>query len=77
MATGDTRVIKLLNDFTVLGPNGKHICMVFELMGSHVLTLIRRSDHTGLPINQVKHIIREVSLVSSKVNEWARPLIRR
>ncbi|KAL8140384.1 hypothetical protein V2J09_006405 [Rumex salicifolius] len=49
-------VVKLLDHFKHSGPNGKHICMVFEFLGDNLLTLIKYSDYKGLPPSMVKQI---------------------
>ncbi|KAJ6395541.1 hypothetical protein OIU77_020732 [Salix suchowensis] len=36
-------VVKLLDHFKHSGPNGQHICMVFEYLGDNLLTLIKYS----------------------------------
>lgn len=33
--------VRLLDSFDHLGPHGRHVCMVFEVMGDNLLTLIR------------------------------------
>lgn len=37
---GYKHILKLLDDFEVIGPNGKHICMVFEILGESLLNII-------------------------------------
>ncbi|VVC25025.1 Hypothetical protein CINCED_3A012680 [Cinara cedri] len=54
------RVVMLLNDFKISGVNGNHICMVFEVLGHNLLKLIIKSDYSGIPIQNVKNIIRQV-----------------
>lgn len=49
-------VVKLLDHFKHSGPNGQHVCMVFEYLGDNLLTLIKYSDYHGLPIDMVKKI---------------------
>ena len=53
-------VVKLLDHFKHSGPNGQHVCMVFEYLGDNLLTLIKYSDYRGLPINMVKEICYHV-----------------
>jgi serine/threonine-protein kinase SRPK3 len=36
------------------------ICMVFEVLGSNILTIIRQYKHRGLPIKVVKRIAKQV-----------------
>jgi serine/threonine-protein kinase SRPK3 len=57
-----TTVIKLLDSFSHTGPNGKHICMIFPLLGDDLLKL---RDHICdqdryLSINIVKHMCRNI-----------------
>ncbi|KAM3399009.1 serine/threonine-protein kinase SRPK [Capsicum galapagoense] len=49
-------VVKLLDHFKHSGPNGQHVCMVFEYLGDNLLTLIKYSDYRGLAIQKVKEI---------------------
>jgi serine/threonine-protein kinase SRPK3 len=53
-------VVRLLDHFYVRGPNGKHVCMVFEVLGANLLKVIKRYDYMGLPIPLVKRIIKQV-----------------
>lgn len=54
------RVVQLLDDFKISGVNGTHVCMVFEVLGHNLLKLIIRSNYQGIPIANVKTIIRQV-----------------
>lgn len=57
----DTKsVVKLLDNFKHSGPNGHHVCMVFEYLGDNLLTLIKCYDYKGLPIEMVKQISQHV-----------------
>ncbi|KAI3705487.1 hypothetical protein L1987_75725 [Smallanthus sonchifolius] len=49
-------VVKLLDHFKHSGPNGQHVCMVFEYLGDNLLTLIKYSDYRGIPIHKIKEI---------------------
>lgn len=49
-------VVKLLDHFKHSGPNGQHVCMVFEYLGDNLLTLIKYTDYRGVPIHMVKEI---------------------
>uniref|UniRef100_A0A6I8P2N3 non-specific serine/threonine protein kinase n=1 Tax=Ornithorhynchus anatinus TaxID=9258 RepID=A0A6I8P2N3_ORNAN len=53
-------VVQLIDDFKISGMNGIHVCMVFEVLGHHLLKWIIKSDYQGLPIHCVKSIIRQV-----------------
>uniref|UniRef100_A0A8C6V2C5 non-specific serine/threonine protein kinase n=1 Tax=Neogobius melanostomus TaxID=47308 RepID=A0A8C6V2C5_9GOBI len=54
------RVVQLLDDFKISGVNGTHICMVFEVLGYHLLKWIIKSNYQGLPLPCVKSIIKQV-----------------
>jgi len=51
-----TGVVQLLDYFEHYGPNGKHVCMVFEVMGPNVLALIKRFNFKGVPLNIVRKV---------------------
>lgn len=53
-------VVHLLDDFVHAGPNGEHVCMVFEVLGENLLKVIRRYEHNGLPLFLVKRIVEQV-----------------
>ncbi|XP_063164085.1 SRSF protein kinase 2 isoform X1 [Candoia aspera] len=53
-------VVQLIDDFKISGMNGIHVCMVFEVLGHHLLKWIIKSSYQGLPIHCVKSIIRQV-----------------
>ncbi|KAH3760616.1 CMGC SRPK kinase [Pelomyxa schiedti] len=50
----------LLDNFQHHGPNGVHTCMVFELLGSNLLDLIKLYHYKGIPIPIVKYIARQI-----------------
>ncbi|XP_029007093.1 SRSF protein kinase 1b isoform X2 [Betta splendens] len=54
------KVVQLLDDFKISGMNGSHVCMVFEVLGYHLLKWIIKSNYQGLPLPCVKSIIRQV-----------------
>lgn len=54
------KTVQLLNDFKLSGVNGTHVCMVFEVLGHNLLKLIIRSNYQGIPVPNVKCIIRQV-----------------
>jgi len=56
----DHCVCKLLDHFEHTGPNGKHVCMVFEMLGENLLKVIQKYDYRGIPIPLVKDIARQI-----------------
>lgn len=55
-------VVRLLDEFIHSGPNGDHVCMVFEVLGENLLSLMRRYHYKGLPVKLVKQITVQVML---------------
>lgn len=54
---GFRHVVSLLDHFRHHGPNGSHVCMVFEVLGENLLGLIKRYQYRGVP----DHIVRQIS----------------
>merc|ERR1712118_176339 len=51
-----TGVVQLVDYFEHIGPNGKHVCMVFETMGPNILALIKKYNFKGVPVDQVRKV---------------------
>ena len=51
-----TGVVRLTDWFDHDGPNGCHICMVFEPMGPNVLSVIKKYQFKGVPLEIVRKI---------------------
>lgn len=50
-----------LNDyFEHSGPNGTHVCMVFDVYGENLLSLMERYEYRGIPLPIVKCISRQI-----------------
>merc|ERR1712141_843035 len=54
------RCVQLLDDFKISGVNGTHVCMVFEVLGHNLLKFIIRSNYQGIPLYNVKTIMKQV-----------------
>lgn len=59
---GRRYVVSLLDEFVHAGPNGRHVCMVFEVLGENLVSLMRRYHYKGLPSKLVKQITVQVML---------------
>lgn len=59
---GRRYVVSLLDSFEHKGPNGLHVCMVFEVLGENLLGLIKKWNHRGIPMPLVKQITKQVLL---------------
>ncbi|SPQ99904.1 unnamed protein product (mitochondrion) [Plasmodiophora brassicae] len=55
-------VVRLLDFFYHVGPNGRHMCMVFELLGENLLSLIKKSGYRGIPLPRVQRMTRDILL---------------
>ena len=49
-----------MDDFMISGPHGIHVCMVFEVLGHNLLKFIIESNYEGIPMLNVKVIIKQV-----------------
>ncbi|XP_069499333.1 SRSF protein kinase 3-like [Ambystoma mexicanum] len=54
------QIIHLMDDFKLIGENGLHVCLVFELLGPPLLHLMRNHGSQGLPMPCVKKILQQV-----------------
>jgi serine/threonine-protein kinase SRPK3 len=50
----------MIDTFEHKGPHGRHVCMVFEVLGDNLLSLIRHYDHNGIPLAIVKKLSKEI-----------------
>ena len=50
----------LLDDFKISGVNGTHVCMVFEVLGHNLLKFIIRNNYQGMPLQNVKVMMKQV-----------------
>eukprot|EP01041_Mallomonas_annulata_P008766 gene8766-18134_t len=58
----DTFVVQLLDHFEHAGPHGKHVCMVFEMLGENLLTVIKKYDYKGIPIPIVQNFVKQICI---------------
>ena len=56
----NTKVVQLLNSFIYYGQNGRHFCMVFEIVGVTLLELIKRYNYKGIPLPFIRIITKQV-----------------
>ena len=54
-------IVTLIDSFEHEGPHGKHVCMVFEALGENLLSLIKRYNYAGIPLNKVRNIAMKVA----------------
>ena len=56
----NSNVVQLLNSFIYHAQNGKHFCMVFEVMGVTLLEIIKKYNYNGIPIPLVRIITKQI-----------------
>mmetsp|Transcript_5964 Transcript_5964/g.8953 ORF Transcript_5964/g.8953 Transcript_5964/m.8953 type:complete len:975 (+) Transcript_5964:803-3727(+) len=54
-------VATLYDSFFHSGPNGRHMCMVFSMLGCNLLSVIKAYNYRGIPIPAVKKMIKGIS----------------
>ena len=55
-----TKIVQLLNSFIYHGQNGRHFCMVFEIVGVTLLELIKRYNYKGIPLPFIRIITKQI-----------------
>ena len=55
-----TQILHLLNSFIYHGQNGKHFCLVFEIMGMTLSDIIKKFNYKGIPLSYVKIITKQI-----------------
>lgn len=58
--SSDPCVVELLDHFEHIGQYGRHVCMIFEVLGENLLSLIKKYNYRGIPIGIVKNITRQM-----------------
>jgi len=56
----DFNVVELLDHFEHNGQHGRHVCMVFEVLGENLLSVIKKYNYKGVPIRIVKNFTRQM-----------------
>ena len=54
------RCVQMIEEFEMRGENGDHKCIVMELLGENLLKLLARSKYKGIPVSNVKSVIKQV-----------------
>ncbi|KAJ2879006.1 serine/threonine protein kinase, CMGC [Coemansia aciculifera] len=60
---GRDHVAKMLDSFEHSGPNGRHVCMVFEVLGENLLSLLRNARRYGSLRDAVHAAKTDASLI--------------
>ena len=50
----------LLNNFEFKGPNGVHLCMVFEIMGKNLYKIMQEYGFNGIPMPIVRVLAKQI-----------------
>jgi len=54
------RIVEFIDHFYMTVSHCTHLCLVFEVLGDNLFTLIQKSRFSGLPIKNVKQIAKQV-----------------
>ena len=54
-------VATLHDSFFHTGPHGRHMCMVFSMLGCNLLTIIKAYNYRGVPIGGVKKMVKGIA----------------
>lgn len=57
-ASGSPFVVMMTDHFWHTGPNGRHKCMTFEVMGENLLALVKHYNYDGLPLDLCRRLSR-------------------
>lgn len=52
--------VRLLDCFDHIGPHGRHVCLVFEVLGDNLLALIKHYDYRGIPTGMLRRMSRQI-----------------
>ncbi len=56
----NANVVRFLDRFYHQGPNGLHMCMVFELLGCNLLSVVKHYNFQYIPIPVVKSMVLQI-----------------
>lgn len=62
--------VMLKDQFEHSGPNGRHVCMVFEVLGDNLLHLIKRYNYKGIPIPIVRNLTKQMLIGLDYLHRW-------
>jgi Protein kinase domain len=62
-------VVKLFDTFRINGPHGSHVAMTFEVFGPNLLTLIKKYEYDGVPIQTSKMITKQILMGMQYLHE--------
>lgn len=69
---GYSKIVLMLDKFTLTSANGQHTCIAFELMGPSLFNLLQYTRFKGIDIESVKRIIRQICMGLSYLHEKCR-----
>ena len=61
----------VLNDDHIFLTSILDVCMVFEVLGNNLLKLIIRSSYRGIPLQNVKNMMKQVNKTYRKVPKFS------
>lgn len=67
--SGSQHVLGLVDNFEHVGPNGKHVCLVFKAMGPDMSKFRRLFPRSRIPTSLMKSISRQLLLALAFLHE--------
>ena len=55
-------IIKILNHFMHKGPNGSHVCIIFDILGADLAKIMEFYEFKGCPLDLCKNIMKQCLL---------------
>ena len=59
---GRNHIVNLLDHFHHLGPNGNHVCLVFEVLGPHLDFQAAKFNKSRIPVRAMREVARQLLL---------------
>ncbi|CAL9137694.1 unnamed protein product [Musa acuminata var. zebrina] len=59
-ASNSKCIVRLLDHFKHVGPNGQHLCLVIEFLGDSLLRLVKYNRYKGIGLDRVRNICRSI-----------------
>ncbi|WOK98791.1 hypothetical protein Cni_G07503 [Canna indica] len=59
-ASNSNCIVRLIDHFKHVGPNGQHLCLVIEYLGDSLLRLVKYNRYSGIGLDRVRNICRSI-----------------
>lgn len=62
---------RIFDSFEHSGPHGRHVCMVFEVLGENLLALIKKYSYQGISVDVVRNLTRKILVGLDYLHRYA------